>query len=345
MIGIKNFAVMAACAAAVMGISSCSSAKKAPGSTAPTEPAASYPAPIDTDIVCLTSCRTDGTPTEQALFEEVNNGSVTYIFTDEKMLSTKLAEMEAAGEAVDVVEIEGTDIPQDMSLFQPADSYFEYMDFDSELWTDVRSVSESLAVDGKHYIIPGEITSVMLVTYSKKLMEEEKIGDPYKLWQEGKWDMAAMNEMMTKFKENAPDAPRYGASGSGCAGVIRDSDPVWRDSWSGDRSSLFFVDEDWTVGISNANNPDEDIMIVPMPETDGSRNYGVHAYLMAKGSQKCEAAAAYIKCGRLAATDEKFVKAARENALKEEKTSDGTVVSKLTGELYDLIQEYKKNVC
>ncbi len=121
-------------------------------------------------------------------------------------------------------------------------------------------------------------------------------------------------------------------------------DPEWIGYFPDDKSTLFFAMADWALGASNSKNPDADLMIVPFPKApDADDNYlccNFAARMLVKGSQKGEAVAAYIKCERLAATQEEYRELEKQKALIVQKTAAGNVRSFVTEEQYDALQSY-----
>lgn len=126
--------------------------------------------------------------------------------------------------------------------------------------------------------------------------------------------------------------------------------PDWIGYFPDDESTLFFAMADWALGSSNAKNPDSDLMIVPFPKApDADENYlccNFAAKMLIKNSTKGEAVATYLKCERLAATQEDYKEIAKQKALVTEKTAAGVVKSFVTEEQYDALHSYldTKNV-
>lgn len=120
--------------------------------------------------------------------------------------------------------------------------------------------------------------------------------------------------------------------------------PEWIGNFPDDQSTLFFAMGNWALGASNAKNPDADLMIVPFPKSpDADENYlccNFGAKMLIKNSDKGEAVATYIKCERLAATNEDYKETAKQKALVIEKNAAGTVRSFVTEEQYDALQSF-----
>ena len=120
--------------------------------------------------------------------------------------------------------------------------------------------------------------------------------------------------------------------------------PDWIGYFPDDESTLFFAMADWALGSSNAKNPDSDLMIVPFPKApDADENYlccNFAAKMLIKNSTKGEAVATYLKCERIAATQDEYKEVAKQKALVTEKTAAGIVKSFVTEEQYDALRSY-----
>ena len=318
-----------------------------------------------------------------AIFEDIYGGRINYVQTSPDGKFSTLDSMLASGETVDMFPCDPGVFPDGVmrDRFAPLDPYFGDMGVNDGLWADTEQLSDALAYKGQHYIMPYSVSDPQILTYSRKLMKSEGIDDPRKLWQEGKWDWDAMKSMIDKFKKNQPNAARYGINGSyGQAALastghtvvsfdgsslknnLADADigkavglicdirnngwysSILRDTFPSDFNTLFFASGSWTLGISNAANPEGDLMIVPFPKSpDADKCYiscNINSRMLVKSSDKGRAVAAYLRCERLAATEEKFVKAAREEATAEKKNASGSFRSFITDEQYDALQEY-----
>ena len=237
------------------------------------------------------------------------------------------------------------------------------------------SAAEAFAYKDQHYVIPYSMSDPLVLTYSRKIMADNGFEDPYKLYTEGKWDWDTFMAMMEKFvSEPAPDwMPKYGIGGKFGHGVIPSAGKTVVSCENGSLVSnimspevqkaqefmnsissknlyrrdiiscyptngctLFFADNGWSLGQSNASNPDKDIMIVPFPKSKDASAYpfcgSYNARMLVKNSKKGEAVATYIKCERLAASDPKCLESAKKHALQEEKTASGIVRRSMTEE-------------
>ncbi|MCR4639205.1 ABC transporter substrate-binding protein [Ruminococcus sp.] len=100
-----------------------------------------------------------------------------------------------------------------------------------------------------------------------------------------------------------------------------------------DMNTLFYASSDLTLATSNRVNPEADLMIVPFPKSpNADKNYiacDYDARMLVKNSKKGRAVATYLKCERMAASDEGFTAKKKEQALKT-----------MTEEQYNALQEY-----
>lgn len=321
--------------------------------------------------------------TALAIFEDIYGGRINWVGTSPDDKYNTLSSMINAGETVDMFPCEPKAFPNGVMTqqFDPLDPYFGDMGMDEGLWSDMSYLTDMFAYNGQHYIVPYSVSEPVVLTYSRKLMQSEGIDDPRKLWQEGKWDWNAMKAMIEKFRSNKPDAVRYGINGwfgqaalastghtvvsfdgstlknniadaeiAKAEGLINDMcakgwvSTVWRDTFPADFNTLFYASGSWSLGISNAANPEGDLMIVPFPKSpDADNNYitcNIDSRMLVKNSQKGKAVATYLKCERLAVTEETYKKAAREQALVQQKNASGSFRSFITEEQYDALQEY-----
>lgn len=317
-----------------------------------------------------------------ALFEDRYGCTVNCIQTDASNRYERLAEMINSGEQVDMFPFDVNAIPGHAAagLFEPLDPYLSTLGYDEEgLWDDMKETAEIFRYNGSHYVIPYSLKDPLLLTYNRKIIQELGLDDPYQLYQQGAWDWNAFTDMMDTFKAASDGSARYGINGwfgaaalqstghtviemtdSGCVNNI--SDPAlesaglmlqnivqnglynssYRRWYPADNSTLFYAMEDWSLGTSNVNNPEADLMVVPFPKSpDADKQYltcGFNAKLLVKNSQHPEAVAAFIKCERIAATQEEYVTAAKAKALEPVPGGSGEIRSYITEEQYDAIQ-------
>lgn len=318
-----------------------------------------------------------------ALFEDVYGAKVNFVPVSAENKYEKLSEMLAGGEEVDMFPYDETVFPKGVrkDWFQPLDDYAGIMELDSSLWEDMTDVIDMFEYNGQHYVVPYNISNPVVITYSRKLMEDEGLDDPYELYKKGKWNWDTMMSLMRKFVDHHTGITKYGINGyfgqalfkSTGSNIVNYSDGKFSsnindkelekagkfmenlakmnlvdNSYVGhfpkDNSTLFFAMGSWALGESNALNPDGDLMVVPFPKSpDADKNYiscDFNARMLVKNSTKGEAVATYIKCERIASTQEEYKSARKEQALTEKKYANGTVLYSVTEEQYDALQSY-----
>lgn len=318
-----------------------------------------------------------------SLFQDVYGAGINFVYTPADRKYEKLSEMLAAGEPVDMFPYELGDVPDGVlkNQFEPLDPYFDIMNMDGSLWEDMTDTIDRLEYKGQHYVIPYSISDPYLITYSRNICKREKLDDPYELYLEGKWNWDTMMDMMNKFVSNSDGQTRYGINGyfgqallysTGHTVVNYDGEKftdnindteiekavkfmqdvksknlynsAWHSYFPTDKLTLFYAMGDWSLGESNANNPDSDLMVVPFPKSpDADKNYiccNLNARMLVKNSGRGEAVAAYIMCERLAETQSEYDEIRKKNALAEKKDMSGTVKSFITEEQYDAVKSY-----
>ncbi len=249
-------------------------------------------------------------PTALAIFEDVYGGKINYVQTSPGNKLSKLEEMLAAGEEVDMFPYEDGVFPEGTSrnLFQPLDPYYEELGMDDDgLWDDIKDIAEKFTYKGKHYVIPYALSEPYLLTYSRALFRSEGLDDPYTLYKDGKWDWNAFTDMINKFSESESTTHHFGISGFYGEAILASTghtvinfdgnsftnnigDPFiesaeavmnnlrvrwlynsyWSDMYLHDQNALFYCSRDWSLPISQKYNADYDLMVVPFPKTPGA---------------------------------------------------------------------------
>lgn len=319
-----------------------------------------------------------------SLFEDIYGAHINFVYADSNEKFIRLASMILSGDEVDMFPYELNALPDGVvkGQYEPLDPYFDIMEIDSGLWDGMRDTIDMFEYNGSHYVVPYAVSNPILITYSRKLMKSEGLDDPYELYLDGKWDWDAMMKMMEKFVSKAESGQtRYGINGCFGQAVIRSTghtvvkyedgkfinnindsaiekaenfmqkivsknlyNSSWSDCFPSSNSTLFYAMGDWSLGKSNAQNPESDLMAVPFPKApDAEKNYlccDFSAKMLVRGSQKGEAVAAYIRCERLAAAHEDYKELAKQEALSVQKTDSGNPRPFVTEEQYDAVQSY-----
>lgn len=254
------------------------------------------------------------------LFEDTYGGKVKWIQTTSATKFDDLANKIMSGDQVDMFPYEWNCLPNGVSKdqYEPLD---DYINLDDELWSDVKYMAESLSYKGKHYVIPYAISDPVCIQYSRELMQEEGLDDPYELYQKGEWTWDTFMDMMEQFVNNADDGEeRFGINGWFGQAVVQSTgktivtydgskftnnitdpqiekaelllqqisqenlyDPSWKSYFPEDGLTLFYaMGGTWSLGESNGKNPDGDIMIVPFPKDPDADKYYACANYAAK---------------------------------------------------------------
>ena len=151
---------------------------------------------------------------EMTLFNE-KGGKVEYIETRTFELSNKLSSLILADTPPDMVSYGQIMVyPCNIvkGIFQPVD---EIVDFNSDIWSDMKAIADQFAIAGKHYVAPSSFgDTVPLMFYDKKVIQNEGLTDPYDLYLDGEWDWNTCAEIMYEYVSNAKgDEERYGVNG------------------------------------------------------------------------------------------------------------------------------------
>ena len=151
-------------------------------------------------------------PVDLAVFQERYGGEVRYypVAYDERY--EKLAQYINSGEEIDFFS--GSDMdafPKGAikEMFVPVD---DYIDFDSELWKDVKEVNDSFEWNDKHYLTAVNINGEgCAVIYNKNTIAQLGFEDPSELLEKGEWNWNTFEKMLDAFVDN--DNQKYGIDG------------------------------------------------------------------------------------------------------------------------------------
>lgn len=252
--------------------------------------------------------------TALTLFEDVYGANVNFVLTNSADKLTTLSSMIIAGEEVDMFPYDLDAVPNGVvkGLYQPLDPYFEAMGMDEGIWDDMTDVIEMFQYNGDHYVIPYAVSEPLIIIYSRKMIKDEGLDDPYELYLDGKWNWDTCMTMMESFVSGASDGnTRYGINGSFGQAVMQSTghtvinydgkkfsnnidDPEiekaelfmqkiaekklynseWKTCFPNNGSTLFYAMGAWSLGESNAENKKADLMVVPFPKSpDADKNY------------------------------------------------------------------------
>ena len=130
--------------------------------------------------------------------------TVNYNATTSTEYFTKLAALIASSDSPDLVSYEWMCFPHGMSknLYTALD---DYMDFDSPTWSGIKDTIDTFNYGGKHYYIPYQLRSGVVLLYNATAVDNAGIDDPFELYQDGDWDWDAWKEVMTEWCNQGED--------------------------------------------------------------------------------------------------------------------------------------------
>ncbi|MFT3950794.1 MAG: ABC transporter substrate-binding protein [Oscillospiraceae bacterium] len=148
--------------------------------------------------------------TEMNLFNS-KGGTMNFVYTANADRFDDLAAHVMSGD-IDLFKYEWLAFPSQIAkdMYQPID---DIVDFDSALWSGVKSTADQFVISGKHYIAPLSFSAVY-VYYDKSVIEKNALKDPLKLYQENNWNWNTFEDLMKEYVQGATgDEVRYGVNG------------------------------------------------------------------------------------------------------------------------------------
>ncbi len=120
----------------------------------------------------------------------------------------KLGTLISTGDSPDLVRYEWRCFPHGMSynMYTPLDTY---INIDSDLWKDMKEISEQFVYNGKHYYYPHAITTNYALNYNNRILEEHGMTDPMTLLNENRWTWSAFEEMLKQWCDMDPNHIGY----------------------------------------------------------------------------------------------------------------------------------------
>ncbi len=148
-------------------------------------------------------------PVSVELFEKKYGGVIEYYPTTWASQFSDLSTAILGGEGIDFFPAPEA-VPKCV-INGMTQSYDEYVDWESPLWSSVKDLNEKFAVGGKHYLMACQATEGYVVYYNRKTIEENGFEDPKELYENGEWTMEKFKDMLTDFVD--PEAEQYGLDG------------------------------------------------------------------------------------------------------------------------------------
>ncbi len=148
---------------------------------------------------------------EIQLFQDVYDGTIKYQSTTWENRYNDLATGVMSGNGPDFFPADDMDTFPRGAIKNQFDPIDDYIDLNSDLWADTKKTSDYFQFGGKHYIAVIQTVPTYACVYNRTTIEDNGYTDPAKLFEEGKWDWDAFEEMCLDF--NDPDEEKYGLDG------------------------------------------------------------------------------------------------------------------------------------
>lgn len=183
------------------------------------------------------------TTVEMQLFTEKGGIIIWDRVTDSAKFEKLAAAITADQDVPDIFKYEWMAFPAQttIGMYQPVDSI---VDFNSDLWSDVKDGADKFVLNGEHYVAPISYSTGVLMMYDQDVVDDEGITDPYTLWLEGDWNWNTWREVMEEYVANGSgDLERYGVCG-------------WFGPQIVQQTGKTLVNYDGTHFVSNLMDPD-----------------------------------------------------------------------------------------
>lgn len=137
-------------------------------------------------------------PVQLGMFQEKYGGKVEWIPTTWETRYSDLSTLVLGGAGVDFFPRDEESLPKGVisGMFQPVD---DYIDLDSELWSDVAVAMDKYNFNGRHYALISSVSADAVVLYNKQTIDEYGFDDPWELYEEGKWNWDTFSNMLQTF--------------------------------------------------------------------------------------------------------------------------------------------------
>ncbi len=150
---------------------------------------------------------------EMTLFEK-KGGSIKWIRVLDGQKYDKLATAITSGKDVpDIFKYEWIAFPSQVvtGMYQSVD---EIVDFNADIWKDVKPTADQFQLKNKHYVAPISFSVGTLMMYNKDIIDNEGLDDPYDLYTRGEWNWDTWYQIMSDYKNKATgNEERYGIAG------------------------------------------------------------------------------------------------------------------------------------
>lgn len=117
-----------------------------------------------------------------------------FVYSNYADLATKLVTSVLSKAAPDLVKYKSQDNPNNIykDLVQSVDGL---IDFDSELWKDVKEINDRYLVNGKHYAAVTKTYNGGVIFYNTAMFDENAVETPLDLYKKGEWTWSKLEEI------------------------------------------------------------------------------------------------------------------------------------------------------
>ncbi len=160
-------------------------------------------------------------PPHIQMFRDKYNGTIEYVPTTWDTRYDDLSTMVISNKSPDffpAMDMDGFPKGVIKRIFQPFD---EYLDFDSDLWKDSKSVNDAFVFNGGHYVAATAAEPQYVCIYNPKTIEAAGLEDPAELFANDQWTMSKFKEMCVQFTDASKE--QYGVSGWWIASSLNDA--------------------------------------------------------------------------------------------------------------------------
>lgn len=143
------------------------------------------------------------------LFEEKYGGEIEWYPTTSKYQFSDLSVMILGGQGMDLFP--AIDAVPKCVINGSFQSYDEYVDWESPIWSSVKPLNDPYVIGGKHYMMACYAEEEWVVFYNKSIVSENGYDDPWELYKNGKWTMSRFTSMLEDYVDEKNE--RYGLKG------------------------------------------------------------------------------------------------------------------------------------
>lgn len=136
-----------------------------------------------------------------ALFQTKYNGKITYIPTTYDTKFDDLANLVMSGNSPDFCGADDMDIFPKGAIKKMLEPLDNYIDFDSDLWKDIKPACDQFVYKGSHYVGVSRVDPAYIWIFNQTQLSEMDIENPKEMWANGEWNWETMAQMCVDFAD------------------------------------------------------------------------------------------------------------------------------------------------